>query len=739
MLSKKYVISELLKTSSTVKAADSQRAGDEIDGLKGKVLSFESGETRGLDNSPILGKITTDAENALNSALAKLSLEGQGYSLTAAQQAAMTASAKYVGSKQAISKTLAAIGGADSKFRTIDNREVSLESLDLRHLANVDDIKNLSVSLEAFDPQKIENSVRYTMTVNFMCARQDDFSEAFFPTISIDTLNSGFRMDIESFDFVSDFTREIDGSLDDEKFKRRSLVKAQYDNELLLKDYNLVFPILRTGENETHFLNTINWVEKVGDEDVTVSPLTTNTKHNLLGLSQTEKTLQTGLFTNTDSLDRRIELKNLYVQIEGKDKDKSPATEVFKLVTEGIANALFKAAPVGNSKDMTLNFNSVILGFNTSDTRVVDGNVSKIFEPLTDNHSIELEVVVSGTANTQSGTIAVYGNQISVRKIRNSAGKEIDAASSTFKTIAEAIAKMTIVGFDVNAGRTNSNLRTRGQRIEINRYSEDYPIPVRSDINIELPIDISTGNESDIALVDAQVTAIGAYCSAHAVDTLVKLSDKLRDMKANGTLANVDRFEGLTIGRYYVDGYYYSESIDVSSQLDSREANDVRSFLIDKIYNMVVDMAIESKYLQVFKQMYGKENKSVITAVVGTDPSISKFLLAGCESNIIPVGPNYQLMVVDTPNPRIKGKIYISFTILDEFRNTAANPLNFGQMLWSPAIVLDLNKPEGGAYTRTIRSIPRYWHQCNLPIMIELNIADTKNAFNKNVLHIKNV
>lgn len=748
MLNKRHIISELLKASGTIKNPDVDKAAEEMEGLSGKVISFESGEAgmlkvNGLENAPILNKITMDTENALNSAIAKLSTEGFNYELSAAQQAAVLGAAKYVSSKKGLSKAMGLMSDRTLNYKTIDGREVSLESLDVSHVIGSDDLKQMALSLEAFDPQKIENSIRYSMVVNFMCARQDEFSEAFFPTITIDTINSGFRMDVESFDFVTDFTREIDGSIDDDKFNRKSLVKAQYDNELLLKDYNLVFPIYRKGTNDTQFLSKYTWIEKVGDEEVTVAPLTIGAKHNLLGLSQTEKTLQSGLFTNTDSLDRRIELKHLYVEISGKDKQSQPVTEVFRLVTEGLASAIFQSAPIGNSKDMTLNFSSTILGLNTSNTTTVDGSVSQILEPLTDNHSVELEVIVSGTANPQNGTIAVYGNSISVRKIRNSSGKEIDREGETYKAIVAALANIKIIGFDVNAGRTNSNLRTRGQRIEVNRYSEMYPVPVRSDINIELPIDLSTGDESDIALVDAQVTAIGAYCSAHAVDTIIKMANKLREMKTNGTLGNIDRFEGISVGRYYVDGYYYAESIDVSAQMDSREANqrfnDVRSFLIDKIYNMVVDMAIESKYLQVFKQMYSKESKGVITAIVGTDPAISKFLLAGCESNIIPVGPNYQLMIVDTPNPRVKGKVFISFTIMDEGRNTTVNALNFGQMLWSPAIVLDLSKPEGNAYTRTIRSIPRYWHQVNLPIMIELTIADTKNAFNKNTLNIKNV
>lgn len=748
MVSKKQIIMELLKASKTVKNPDAAKAASELDTLKGAVISYESdaetGLKSGLQNASTLSKITNDSENALASAMAKISMEGgETFNPTVAQRHAMVAAAKYVGSKDSIMKTISLLGENPSSISTVDGRSVSFESIDLRHVVNSQDIKNLVPSLESFDPQRIENSVRYSMTVNFLCSRQDEFGEAFFPTITVDTVNSGFRMDVELYDFVSDFVREIDGSLDDDKFNRRSLVKAQYDNELLLKDYNKVYPIFRKGTNDAEFLANYTWTERVGDEIVTTAPLTVGQKHNLLALSQTDKTLATGLYTNTDSLDRRIELKHLYLQVQGQDAQGADVTEVFRLNTEGIANAIFQATQTGHSKDLTINFTSRVLGLNTSKSLTVEDSVSKILDSLADNHSIELEITANGSANTETGTVVLYGNAVSLRNVRNSDGKVLDVNSEAYKAVKAALAKVSLIGYDLNAGRTNTNLRTRGQRLEINRYTEVYPIPVRSDINVELPIDVSQGDQTDAALVEAQVTAIGAYCSAHAVDTLIRTADKLREMKANGTLVNVDRYEGLTIGRYRVDGYYYSETVDVAAQMDSRESNkrfeDVQRYIIDKLYNVVVDMAVESKYLQAFKQAYGKDGNAQINVVIGTDPSIAKFLLCACEGNVLTLGGNYKAIVVETPNPRVKGKMFVSFTILDENRNTTVNDLNFGQMLWSPAIVLDLAKPEGNAYTRTVRSIPRYWHQVNLPIIAEFTIADTKNAFNKNTIQFKQV
>ena len=175
--------------------------------------------------------------------------------------------------------------------------------------------------------------------------------------------------------------------------------------------------------------------------------------------------------------------------------------------------------------------------------------------------------------------------------------------------------------------------------------------------------------------------------------------------------------------------------------MDSRESgkrfNDVRSFLIDKIYNLVVDAAVDSKYKAAFDHVYGKTSSKKITVGIATDPSIKKFLLAGVDGDTIQLGGEYEGIIRDTLNPRLKGKIVLSFVVIDEETNVKPNPLNFGHMLWSPAIVVDLTKNEGNAYTRTVRTIPRYLHQVNVPVMVVLNVADTKNAFNKNQLHVK--
>lgn len=757
----KGIIKTLLKSTGSIKTKDAEALGNEIGGITqiDATVSFEDDRFKSMRYSM---DIQNKADLALTTALTELGLESNDSYITPAQKKAVESVVKYVGSKNALVSTLNGLGQASNSFERFDGnnfvKSFSLESLELNHFTNSSDfsngigksIANLVLSNESFDGQRLENSIKFSMAVNFMCARQDPLSELFFPTITVDTLTTGYQMDIESYDFASDFTREITGELDDDKILRKSLIKHQFDNDILLKDYNVVYPIYRQDQNAAHFLNGHNTKATVGDETVDTAPLLVDMEHNLLGMSQTEKTLASGLYTQTDSLDRRMELINIYIKIEGKDSSSHDVTEYFKLSTEGLPGAIFAPVTSGQSKDLQLNLSTKTLGLNTSKSvtsankSVTSANKeSKILDALSDDHSIEFGIFISGRSNVQTGTTIVSGGNIKITKIRNKEGIELGSSDDTYRAISAALSKISIVAYDLKAGRTNSNFRTRGQRIEINRYSERYPIGIRSDIFVELPVNAQAGDETDLSLVTGQVTALGAYCSAHALDTMLKMADKLKEMTETKTIKNTVGFEGLTLGRYYVDGYYYEEAFDVAESMDSRESgkrfNDVRSFLIDKIYNLVVDAAVESKYKAAFDHVYGKTSSKKITVGIATDPAIKKFLLAGVDGDVIQLGGEYEAIIRDTLNPRLKGKIILSFVIIDEETNVKPNPLNYGHMLWSPAIVVDLTKNEGNAYTRTVRTIPRYLHQVNVPVMIVLDIADTKNAFNKNQLHVKSM
>jgi hypothetical protein len=74
------------------------------------------------------------------------------------------------------------------------------------------------------------------------------------------------------------------------------------------------------------------------------------------------------------------------------------------------------------------------------------------------------------------------------------------------------------------------------------------------------------------------------------------------------------------------------------------------------------------------------------TVIVGTDPVIYNYLQS--DGDLRTLGETFDVRIVSTLDHRVAGKIFLSFGVFDSARNTGINPLNFGNMLWSPELTI---------------------------------------------------
>jgi len=88
---------------------------------------------------------------------------------------------------------------------------------------------------------------------------------------------------------------------------------------------------------------------------------------------------------------------------------------------------------------------------------------------------------------------------------------------------------------------------------------------------------------------------------------------------------------------------------------------------------------------------------------------------------------------------RVKGKMYITFAVMDSNRNTSINPLNSGNMLYAAEIVSNLNVARDGQTSNETMVTPRYLHIWNLPVMTELTVTGLPAVVGKVAVHTKAV
>ena len=593
-----------------------------------------------------------------------------------------------------------------------------------------DVVEATDLSREAFDGMQTNNALYFSVAYNLLASRQDEFGEAFFPTIVIDPLQSGLVVE-NTFAVLMNPNITRTARNDKAKYNKVNIVKIMYDNSVLTLDKNKCIPVYKNdGSLDDLFLKDFKSVNKETGEDIVTAPLKVGEKISMLGISQTESMLAKGEMDNTDALDRSIQLRRVYYTINGKKAGDQDAVETFFFDASAFAYNNFVAAPQGHGKDMVLNFSTAALEINADTIKTANGTASEIFTALNQpGIKIKVEVRLSGSANTEYGDVEIYGNTMNIVEVRNATGDVLPSDNEVVTNVKKFLAKLEIVGYTLDAYRTNSNLRTMGHLITIDRYKQEYQIKLRSGMNMMAPINNETGRDNDIDYLNTQIQTTQLRTSADAVLTLTRYAEFLRNSISSGVAKDL---ETSGIGRFSVHPYYKNISLNLSDYVDSLKSvdrlEDIRSAILNKINDEVVQMDINSNYGAAHR-VANNNIPTVKTIIIGTDPRI-KHYLAGKEDRI-KLSSEVEAIVVSTYNYDIAGKIFVTYGVFNNERNTVVNPLNFGNLVWAPTIATDVIRTVSNSTRRDLMTMPRYSHIVNLPILLEFNVSDIENVIGK--------
>ena len=593
-----------------------------------------------------------------------------------------------------------------------------------------DVVEATDLSREAFDGMQTHNALYFSVAYNLLASRQDEFGEAFFPTIVIDPLQSGLVVE-NTFAVLMNPNITRTARNDKAKYNKVNIVKIMYDNSVLTLDKNKCVPVYKNdGSLDDLFLKDFKSVNKETGEDIVTAPLKVGEKISMLGISQTESMLAKGEMDNTDALDRSIQLRRVYYTINGKKAGDQDAVETFFFDASAFAYNNFVAAPQGHGKDMVLNFSTAALEINADTIKTANGTASEIFTALNQpGIKIKVEVRLSGSANTEYGDVEIYGNTMNIVEVRNATGDILPSDDQIVTNVKKFLANLEIVGYTLDAYRTNSNLRTMGHLITIDRYKQEYQIKLRSGMNMMAPINNETGRDNDIDYLNTQIQTTQLRTSADAVLTLTRYAEFLRNSISSGVAKDL---ETSGIGRFSVHPYYKNISLNLSDYVDSLKSvdrlEDIRSAILNKINDEVVQMDINSNYGAAHR-VANNNIPTVKTIIIGTDPRI-KHYLAGKEDRI-KLSSEVEAIVVSTYNYDIAGKIFVTYGVFNNERNTVVNPLNFGNLVWAPTIATDVIRTVSNSTRRDLMTMPRYSHIVNLPILLEFNVSDIENVIGK--------
>lgn len=677
--------------------------------------------------SQLVGDLNSTIDNVIQSI--ELSLESSGVSFTEAQKEAARKIAPFAMAPQVYLENLSSM---KSPVSGKPNQHFGIESMNIEDALMTDDVKAV-LSTEAYDGQKLSNSVYFSIAYNLGAARQDEFGETFFPTITIDALQSGIDVSIEYTSLFQEFNRSISGKPDD--FKRVPVIKHLYDNSIFATDKNRVVPVYRESDNKELFLDEQKYTDTNTGSAIITAPLKFGKKLSLLGISQTDDMLAKGMMDNTDSLDRTIRLDHLYFSMSKKDDS---VTEVFKVNAQLYPFFAFVANPQDHHKSMILNFTTDSVVINISSFKTATGANSAVLNEAIDNqyenYKLVFEIGVRGEANVMESNVELQAFKMNLKEVRNAAGDIVPTTDGAYTALKAVADKAKLVGYTLEAYRTNTNIRTRGTLITNDHYNHVYDVPFHAGITALFPIINQTGADNDAGTLTSQVMLAGIFTSAYAVKKLTEFADSLHMLNQNGALQDA-KYEG--VGRFVTNPWFHTESFELSSVIDSTQSSyrdeDIRAALRLKIKNEVINMYTASNYGVAFEVLRGNLGGN-IGVIIGTDLRLKTLLVK--DDSTFSLGDGFEAKVVSTLNPLIAGKIFITFGVFDANRNTTPNPLNFGNCIWSPTLSYEVQKTTNGAVSRELHNMPRFLHMIHLPILSVFNVTDVQSVFSKIPVHV---
>lgn len=615
-----------------------------------------------------------------------------------------------------------------------------------------DALQERSLVFEAYDERENRQAAAYSITYNLKSAQQDEFAETFFPTIVVTPDNAGFIISVRLLTVYNEFLRNVNGAQD--QYNKKNLIRAVADPTILKNDLTKITPVARyfdpgdatatppvlpsytDAEIATKLVDPTliaPYDVVVEGETITTAPLRAGSRIGILALSQTETLIHNGNLDQTDSLDPTVKVTNVYVKFPGAGNAKD--VMVFKV--DGLPFANFVYSVQRNYRDMVLNFDTTSLVLTKDSKDIANANPVVLAAIRTSNLTVRVSMALNGRVNIETGDLEVFGNRIEIYSVHDSAGVQLAPTNGTVSALTTLFSNAVIVGYDVEAWRTNINRRQRGQLIDRTLWNQAYNVPLRGPITSLHPVTSDT--TTDGADLDALITATRIRTSQAAVRTLLATDEFLATYNPVPDAAGVGP-DVLGIGRFFVKPQYQTKAINlkdyVANLTSTQNPEDVRAALINQIRIMVYTLYRDSEYKAAADALAGGV-APVPRVIIGTDPVIAGYLMV--TGDLRTIGNDFDVTIVSTLNYGIKGKIFITFGVFDDTRNTSPNPLNFGNMAWSPELTVVLPISRNGQISRELTVQPRFTHLVNLPVLGRLDVTGLDEVTGRLPINFNNV
>ena len=567
-------------------------------------------------------------------------------------------------------------------------------------------------ALEAYNENENRDATLFNIKFNMGAAKLDEFNETLFPTIVVPSNQAGVAINVSLPLVFEAVERRLNADKAD--FAKKNIVRAIVNPEILARDVNLAIPRYRLQQADKFVDQAV-----IAPRDVTVdgktvktAPILFNKDLDYIQLSMPDQFISNQTLNQTDALEAAVDLTTVYVKF---------GDDILKFNTLNLQNAAFTYTPNSNYRGMQVMLDSDSIVIN-KDTKTFNGGpLVSLADVVANDVSIRVRLIVNGTINIETGDLRLSFGGADIRVVRNAAGELVALSDASLNNIKAAFAAVTGLGYELRAYHSNANRRMRGDLIDVTRYSELVNIPFRAPISAVRPVTSNTPEqaadvENLLQLIRTRLSGEGVRKLQEAKDILAAYVDA-RDPLGVGP-------DVLGVGRYWVIPTYKHDAFDGSTvqSLNSNDRiSDIKSALVNMIRDVAYQLHLESEYEPCQEILSGGVSTKP-TLIIATDPYIANYLMIDGELRL--AGPRFEYRVVASYNKNMRGKIFLTFGVMDENRNTAVNPLNFGNFFYSAELVTVINQSRGETISNETTVTPRYKFQVNLPVLGYIEVTN---------------
>lgn len=641
-----------------------------------------------------------------------------------------------LGDRSMEAATIVASSFSTGKDYVNASRNVSLEGIEMPSGSSAAGTfgyrlpKDTFVSLEAFDNMELQKGIDVSIVFNALAIGQSSFNDSWFSVVVGTPDEVVFKINIPRILVQNEYIAP-DQSGDPADFGKKNLIRAALDYTILMNNSTDLVPIVRAGVNVDKFVDAaaVQPVEApVGAVKVLTAPLKINTPHSLINLASNEALKLAGAIGETDAVEPKVSLKNVYVVASkagtgGGDADES----VLRIRTLTLPGAGFYRAPQGNLREMVLQFDakSMIIKPDTKDVGEAAPEALAAF--ATGKYTLVLGTTLSGKINLETSNEKTFASAVEVLQILDEDGRPIDLTGTAATTLLEGLT-FEVIGYDLDARRSNSNLRTKGLILNPDMESRVYYVPLNAPLVSQTPL----GQESTGLDLNALVQGVHMQIENAAVTTLLTFDKTLSDWFVSSENINLyPAFE--TPGELLVAPFYEAFEIDMATALNNTgsaaKVDDIQGVLVAAIREVIARTCRETGYEVALRANNGGSVEQ-LNVIAVTDPVLPKYLVINGDDRYL--GQNATFQVSSVNDLRMRDTIFLSFGRKGTGKH---DPLTFGNMLYIPELAISAQVNRNGATIMERQVQPRFLHIVNLPILIKIKVTNLVKASREAVVY----